>query len=135
MATPRSQRTNAIRRSTLKRGASLETSRKHAPTPRVSSRVTISEVTLPARVLTLTSLAFLVASIILVSVSVSAPGNAPFVLAMVGFALAAMADALDRRRCDRLGVSDRLLSAAVLQVTALVTAIVCAYLVARAAAL
>ena len=87
------------------------------------------------KMLTLASLAFVASSIVMVSVSFSAPGNAPFASALVGFVLAAMADAVDRRRCDRLGVSDRMLSAVALWVVALVVAVVCAYLAARAAAL
>ena len=59
----------------------------------------------------------------------------PFVVALAGFVLAAVADGVDRRRCDQLMVSDRMMSAIALQFVAIPVAVVAAYFAARAAAL
>ena len=114
-------------------GRSTSTLRRRTPPSGVPTRTPLTSVSPFVRLLVLGSLALVGASIVMVSVS--GGSFAPFVSALAGYVLAAVADATDRRRCDRLDVSDRLMSAVALRFIALAVAVVCAYFAARAAAL
>ena len=88
-----------------------------------------------ARLLVVGSFGLVVASIVLVSTSRGSSTDLAFLVALVAFVVAATADAMDRRRCDRFGFSDRLRSAIFLWRGALVMGVVSAYFSASAAAL
>lgn len=94
-----------------------------------------SRASLLARPLVLLSFALLVSSIVTLTISIDSSSYVPFVSALLSFGFAALSEAVHRVRCDKLNSSDRFLAAAVLRVIALWVAVICAYFVARAAAL
>ena len=120
--------------SSRRRGTPAGSSRRGRPPVEDYSDVESSSV-LPAKLLVLGSLAFVVASILALVVSFGSATSVPFGSALAGYVLAALANAMHRVRCDRLRVSDRFLSAVALQFVTLLVAVVCAYSAARGAAL
>lgn len=134
---PRSTVVSRPGTSTSRREGRRPTGGSRRGRPPLTSYPTVdpSNATLLARLWVLLSFALLISSIVTLVVSIDSTSYVPFVSALLSFGFAAIAGTMHRVRCDKLNVSDRFLAAVVLRFIALVVAVVCAYFVARAAAL
>ena len=92
---------------------------------------------MPSKLLTVIGFAVLVMSVVLLIMSTDVATNLrlSYVLAIVGYVVAAAADTLDRRRRDRAQLKYRFKPAVVIWSSALVVAAVAGYFAASDAAL